>query len=281
MYAQDVECLLGSGSLKFLGAYVKRSQFDRTDFGGLIFDSNEQASYRSTFDYYEYFRQTHCTLDMSPTKIRKSLLFSSILTITVLCNISIPKFNNIIFALLACTEYRLFVTESQVYQWNIEEIVVEEYQKEKDFMQRVNSFFLLFQIWWSMLWAVQRSNAFSLGSSLTRSGSFLVNAYNGPGSPVQQRLHQTSNMDSSISFSNPEEESVSVRKIIQFAVPAVGIWLCAPLLSVIDTSAVGLFSGTVQQAALNPAVTVTDYTGQCMVSCCPLKRCLKAILDHG
>eukprot|EP00980_Cylindrotheca_fusiformis_P023431 scaffold10476_cov142-Cylindrotheca_fusiformis.AAC.6 len=51
----------------------------------------------------------------------------------------------------------------------------------------------------------------------------------------------------------------SVSKILKFAIPAIGVWLCGPLLSLIDTSAVGLFSGTVQQAALNPAVAVTDY----------------------
>lgn len=54
-------------------------------------------------------------------------------------------------------------------------------------------------------------------------------------------------------------ESPSVSKILKFAIPAIGVWLCGPLLSLIDTSAVGLFSGTVQQAALNPAVAVTDY----------------------
>jgi Na+-driven multidrug efflux pump len=52
----------------------------------------------------------------------------------------------------------------------------------------------------------------------------------------------------------------SVAKILQFAIPAIGVWLCNPLLSMIDTAAVGLFSGTIQQAALNPAVAVTDYT---------------------
>ena len=51
----------------------------------------------------------------------------------------------------------------------------------------------------------------------------------------------------------------SVAKILKFAVPAVGVWLCSPLLSLIDTSSVGLLSGTIQQAALNPAVAVTDY----------------------
>lgn len=58
---------------------------------------------------------------------------------------------------------------------------------------------------------------------------------------------------------------ITVGRILNFAIPAIGIWLCSPLLSVIDTSAVGLLSGTVQQAALNPAVAVTDYSGRCMV----------------
>ena len=53
----------------------------------------------------------------------------------------------------------------------------------------------------------------------------------------------------------------STTKIIKFAVPAMGVWLCGPILSMIDTSAVGLLSGTAQQAALNPAVSVTDYGG--------------------
>ena len=54
-------------------------------------------------------------------------------------------------------------------------------------------------------------------------------------------------------------EAPSVTKILKFAVPAIGVWLCGPLLSLIDTSAVGLLSGTAQQAALNPAVAVTEY----------------------
>lgn len=51
----------------------------------------------------------------------------------------------------------------------------------------------------------------------------------------------------------------SVRKILKFAVPAIGVWLCGPLLSLIDTSSVGLLTGTTQQATLNPAVAATDY----------------------
>jgi len=57
----------------------------------------------------------------------------------------------------------------------------------------------------------------------------------------------------------------SVRQILQFAIPAIGVWLCSPLLSMIDTSVVGLFSGTTQQAALSPAVAVTDYSARTLV----------------
>lgn len=53
-------------------------------------------------------------------------------------------------------------------------------------------------------------------------------------------------------------EAPTVKNIVRFAIPAIGIWLCGPLLSLIDTSAVGILSGTSQQAALNPAITITD-----------------------
>jgi Na+-driven multidrug efflux pump len=52
------------------------------------------------------------------------------------------------------------------------------------------------------------------------------------------------------------------KKVLAFAVPAIGVWLCSPLLSLIDTSSVGLLAGTAQQAALNPAVAVADYSAR-------------------
>jgi Na+-driven multidrug efflux pump len=61
----------------------------------------------------------------------------------------------------------------------------------------------------------------------------------------------------------PSEEIPSVRRIVQFAVPAMGIWFCSPLLSLVDTSIVGLLAGTADQAALNPAVAITDYSARC------------------
>lgn len=58
---------------------------------------------------------------------------------------------------------------------------------------------------------------------------------------------------------NPAIDAPRVSKIIKFAIPAIGVWLCNPLLSLIDTSAVGLLSGTAQLAALNPAAAITNY----------------------
>jgi hypothetical protein len=63
-------------------------------------------------------------------------------------------------------------------------------------------------------------------------------------------------------------QAPSVQKILRFAIPAIGVWLCSPLLSLIDTSAVGLLSGTSQQAALNPAVAVTEYAALLIVCYC-------------
>jgi Na+-driven multidrug efflux pump len=56
----------------------------------------------------------------------------------------------------------------------------------------------------------------------------------------------------------------TVNEIFDFALPAMGIYLCSPLLSMIDTSTVGLLSGTLNQAALNPAVTITDYSARAL-----------------
>jgi len=60
-------------------------------------------------------------------------------------------------------------------------------------------------------------------------------------------------------ISSVTEDHPSISKIIKFTLPAIGVWLCSPVLSMIDTASVGLLAGTAQQAALNPAVSVTDY----------------------
>ena len=69
-------------------------------------------------------------------------------------------------------------------------------------------------------------------------------------------------------------EHSSLSKIIKFAIPAIGVWLCGPILSLIDTGSVGLLSGTAQQAALNPAVAITDYGGLLVVCTTLCKKLL-------
>ena len=74
-------------------------------------------------------------------------------------------------------------------------------------------------------------------------------------------VHESIAPDGAVLPATPTVQAPSASRIIQFAIPAMGVWLCSPILSMIDTSAVGLLAGTAQQAALNPAVSVTDYGG--------------------
>jgi Na+-driven multidrug efflux pump len=68
-----------------------------------------------------------------------------------------------------------------------------------------------------------------------------------------------------ITASNQEQYEVpSFTRVVKFAIPAIGVYLCSPMLSMIDTATVGLFCGTLQQAALNPAVTIIDYSARTM-----------------
>lgn len=83
-----------------------------------------------------------------------------------------------------------------------------------------------------------------------------------PAENIIQEAEETEEEAIEVPVTDVEEliEAPKLSKIIKFAIPAVGVWLCSPLLSLIDTSSVGLLSGTAQQAALNPAVAVTDYS---------------------
>lgn len=75
---------------------------------------------------------------------------------------------------------------------------------------------------------------------------------------------KSSQSDTSLELEESNIETPSIKRIISFAVPAIGVYLCSPLLSTIDTSTVGIFCGTLQQAALNPAVTIIDYSARTM-----------------
>ncbi|KAF8410514.1 hypothetical protein HHK36_003044 [Tetracentron sinense] len=57
-----------------------------------------------------------------------------------------------------------------------------------------------------------------------------------------------------------ENESIwkQMKEIAIFAAPATGLWICGPLMSLIDTAVIGLGS-SVELAALGPATVVCDY----------------------
>jgi Na+-driven multidrug efflux pump len=72
----------------------------------------------------------------------------------------------------------------------------------------------------------------------------------------------SSSTSSSIDDADASANAVAaptIPRILRYTLPAIGIWLCSPVLSMIDTAAVGMLAGTAQQAALNPAISVSDY----------------------
>jgi hypothetical protein len=64
--------------------------------------------------------------------------------------------------------------------------------------------------------------------------------------------------DNAVIHSNSFKKSTSKREILRFAIPALGIYLCNPLLSNIDNAFVGRTVGTTGLAALSPATICTD-----------------------
>lgn len=57
----------------------------------------------------------------------------------------------------------------------------------------------------------------------------------------------------------PTVELPTLRELGLFCLPTLGIWLSSPLLSLIDTSVVGLTSSTFHLAALAPSTKLCDY----------------------
>ena len=50
-----------------------------------------------------------------------------------------------------------------------------------------------------------------------------------------------------------------MRDLMRFTLPTMAIWLCDPLLSLVDTSVVGLSSGTLELAAIAPGSVYAGY----------------------
>ncbi|KAL5080180.1 hypothetical protein RYX36_008601 [Vicia faba] len=51
---------------------------------------------------------------------------------------------------------------------------------------------------------------------------------------------------------------IQMKEIIKFTGPATGLWICGPLMSLIDTAVIGQGS-SIELAALGPATVVCDY----------------------
>ncbi|KAI4297657.1 hypothetical protein L6164_037539 [Bauhinia variegata] len=89
----------------------------------------------------------------------------------------------------------------------------------------------------------------------------------------------------------PEDQSmlVQMKEILMFSGPATGIWVCAPLMSLIDTAIIGQGSAT-ELAALGPGTVFCDYMSHLfmflsiatsnMVATSLAKRDKKAVQHH-
>ncbi|KAL5788606.1 hypothetical protein ACOSP7_005555 [Xanthoceras sorbifolium] len=95
-------------------------------------------------------------------------------------------------------------------------------------------------------------------------------------SPSQELINNDSGVDA-ISLSKCEEEEEEemamevkakglenqsiwnqMKEIVKFTAPATGLWICGPLMSLIDTAVIGQGS-SIELAALGPATVVCDY----------------------
>ncbi|KAL1833781.1 hypothetical protein ACET3Z_003432 [Daucus carota] len=68
------------------------------------------------------------------------------------------------------------------------------------------------------------------------------------------------NVDASVSSDDDESIWSQIGEIVRFSGPATGLWLCGPLMSLIDTVVVGQ-SSTVELASLGPATVFCDDLG--------------------
>ena len=56
------------------------------------------------------------------------------------------------------------------------------------------------------------------------------------------------------------DSPITTRELLEFAVPTLGIWILQPVLSLIDSSVVGVSAGTTELAALGPGIAWVDST---------------------
>lgn len=86
-----------------------------------------------------------------------------------------------------------------------------------------------------------------------------IQVYSVSDDDVNLQSNNNNNNHNNIINADASVTAPTISRILYYTLPAIGIWLCSPVLSMIDTAAVGLLAGTAQQAALNPAIAVSDY----------------------
>ena len=86
-----------------------------------------------------------------------------------------------------------------------------------------------------------------------------IQVYSVSDNDVNLQRNNNNNNHNNIINADASVTAPTISRILYYTLPAIGIWLCSPVLSMIDTAAVGLLAGTAQQAALNPAIAVSDY----------------------
>ncbi|KAF9603650.1 hypothetical protein IFM89_037309 [Coptis chinensis] len=90
--------------------------------------------------------------------------------------------------------------------------------------------------------------------------------------PQEEEIFSSTSRSGIISSTSEEEENIEefeagnesnilkqIKEIGLFAGPAVGLWICGPLMSLIDTAVIGQGS-SLELAALGPGTVVCDYT---------------------
>ncbi|CAL9233647.1 unnamed protein product [Arabidopsis halleri] len=92
----------------------------------------------------------------------------------------------------------------------------------------------------------------------------VVDGVNGNGSisPATEEVIELDEVGDAISPAEVEVEEVNIwgqiKEIVMFTGPAAGLWLCGPLMSLIDTAVIGQGS-SLELVALGPATVVCDY----------------------
>ena len=84
-------------------------------------------------------------------------------------------------------------------------------------------------------------------------------ARRGRGTTRGTRDDDSSDDSSDSSDDDDATKEASVKDLMRFTLPTMAIWLCDPLLSLVDTSVVGLSSGTLELAAIAPGSVYAGY----------------------